>query len=128
MPLIRGSRSNRELDLAPDELQNVHKAKESTWDQMVQLFLTPYDPSPTHNNVKQNGHEIKGPIDVDTCESRFAYDEKQIAQVVAREQPEEGDLLDYVFENVESTVCRDDAETENKTNENYTEGVAINSL
>jgi hypothetical protein len=97
------------LDLAPDELQNVHgEAKKSTWDQMMELFLIPCNPNPS--------------------DSRLSEDEKPDTQVVAREQPEEGDLLDYVFENVESKVCRGDAETENETNGNEVSGGAIHSL
>jgi hypothetical protein len=119
MPLLRGTRSDRVSNLAPDELQNVQKAKESTWDQMMELFLTPCNRSPADNKVKQNGYERRGPVDVDTCES---------IQVVIREKPEEEDLLDYVFENVESTICRGDAETENEAYSNKVEGVAIHSL
>jgi hypothetical protein len=128
MPLItRGSRSNRLSDLALDELQNVHEAKKSTWEQMMELFLTPCNPSPAGNSVKPP--EIMGPIDVDTCESRYSYDEMSDTQVVTREQPEEQeDLLDYVFENVESTVCRGDAENDNETNGKELLGGAIHEL
>ena len=108
MPLVRGSRSNRQSDLAPDEFQNVHEANKSTWDQMMELFLTPCNPNPR--------------------ESRLSNDEKSDTRVVTREQPEEEDILDYVFENVESAVCRGDADTENETNGKELEGGSVHSL
>jgi hypothetical protein len=108
MPLTRGSRGNTQSALAPEEFQNVHEAKKSTWNQMMELFLTPSSPNP--------------------CESRLSNDENPDAPVVTREQPEEGDLLDYVFENVESNVCRGDAETEIETKGNKRLGVSIPSL
>jgi hypothetical protein len=124
MTLTRGSRSDRQ---SPDEFQNVNEAKESTWDQMMALFLTPCNPSPPNDKVKQNGYKTRGPVDVDTCETRLSHNAKPDTQVVTREQPE-GDLLDYVFENVESTVCRGDAETENETNGNELQTEPVGSL
>jgi hypothetical protein len=107
-PRGRGSRNGRQSGLAPDEFQNVHDTDKSTWDQMMELFLTPCNPSPR--------------------ESRLSNDEEPDTQVVTREQPDEEDLLDYVFENVESTVCRGDAGTENEAKENELDGGSIHSL
>jgi hypothetical protein len=126
MPLTRGSRSNRQSALPPDEFQIVHEAKESTWDQMMGLFLTPSNQNPANNKLKQNKYAIRRPLHVATCESRFSNNEKPDTQVVTREQPD--DLLDYVFENVESIVCRGEAETEIKSKGNTLVGMSIPSL
>jgi hypothetical protein len=132
IPLTRGSRSDRRSDLAPAEFQNVHRTEESTWNQMMELFLTPcHNSIPAEKTATQNGYEIRGPVDVDTCETRLSHNAKpDTTQAVARnEQPEqERDLLDYVFENVESNVCRADVETENETNGNEPQSESMRSL